>query len=80
MTYAGTRSAPSGRAAPRSATGGQRREKVDALLPRHKEPMSGRFWRAVALDQLIGGPSAEFVTDSCSHPGPNAGERVFRLN
>ena len=34
--------------APRSATGGQRREKVDALVgpwPRYAEPMSDRFWR-----------------------------------
>jgi hypothetical protein len=41
---------------------------------------SSRFWRAVALDRLIGGPSAKFVTDSCPYPGANAAERAFRLN
>jgi hypothetical protein len=48
------------RTAPRSATGGQRREKIDALVgpwPRYEELMSGRFWHVVALDHPIGGPS-----------------------
>ncbi len=50
--------------APPSATSGHRREKVDAQAGGGRQvdyPTSGRFWRDVALEQLIGGPSAKLV-------------------